>query len=328
MRIGLTFDLQLDPTDTRQAEFDPPQTIDALAGALQALGHEVVRLGSAQDLLAVGRRLTGSDLIFNIAEGAWGRCREGWAPTILDLLGVPYVGSDALGLALGLDKAMCKQLAVVSGIRTPRWIVVDERRGLPNSLPLSFPLIVKPRYEGSGIGIDRQAVVWDQAALRRRIEWLSCRLRAPVIVEEFIPFGELTVFLIGNEPPTALPVVQRPLDPMSRLSCHLVDRGGEGRTEWLCPVELTPALEAEAGAIAIAMFRALHCRDMARVDLRVSEAGAPFFLEINPLPSFDPEGSVALIAEHLGITYTDLVGRVLDAALRRLQRSARACTPP
>jgi D-alanine-D-alanine ligase len=142
------------------------------------------------------------------------------------------------------------------------------------------------------------------------------RLRQPCLVEQFIPYGELTVFLIGNDPPQALPAIQRPLDPSSRLACHVA--GSSASRSWLCPLELTPELDAEAGRIAGAVFEVLRCRDMARVDLRVDEAGGIYFLEINPLPSFDPQGAIGLLAEYLGVTYTQLIGQILNAALLRL----------
>jgi len=318
MRIGLTYNLQTHPTDDRQAEFDQPRTINALDAALQALGHTVVHLGSAEQLAAAPWRLQDVTLVFNIAEGSHGRCREAWVPMLLEHWGVPFVGSGPTAQAIGLDKAMSKRLAGASGVVTPRWGLADARDpiSVTRAGELKFPLIVKPRYEGSGLGIDASAVVHDLAALSRRVEWLTQRLGQPCLVEEFVPFGELTVFLIGNRPPEALPVVQRPIDPVSRLSCHVL---GEDVRAWLCPVEFTPQLEAAAAKIAVTMFDALRCKDMARVDLRVAEDGTLYFLEINPLPSFDPDGSLGLIAEYLGTTYRELVNQVLNAALLRLE---------
>jgi len=318
MRIGLTYDLQTNPSDDCQAEFDQPRTIAALEDALRWLGHEVVRLGNAEQLLAAPARLEHIQLVFNIAEGSYGRCREAWVPMLLEQWGVPFVGSGAAAQALGLDKVMSKRVAAASGLATPRWVVAtpDDRIAMARAGELSFPLIVKPRAEGSGLGIDAGAIVHDMEMLTRRVEWLTTRLHVPCLVEEFIAFGELTVFLIGNRPPVALPAVQRPLDPDSRLACHVA---GETARGWLCPVELTPALERAASQIAVTMFETLRCRDMARVDLRVDERATPYFLEINPLPSFDPEGSVGLIAECLGTTYTHLIGQILNAALQRLE---------
>jgi len=324
MRIGLTYDLQTDPADERQAEFDPPATLDAVTGALAELGHEPVRLGGAHELLAHPQRLKGIGLVFNIAEGSAGRCREAWVPTLLEQHGVAYVGSDPLALSLGLDKVMSKRVAVAEGIATPRWVSVEHPSFLPPELPLAFPLIVKPRFEGSGRGIDAGAVVRTRDALAARVAWLFERCGGPLVMEEFIPFGELTVCVIGNDPPAAYPAIQRPLDPATRLSCHVLT---PAPSHWECPLTLDAALDGEARRIAVTMFEAVGCRDVARVDLRVDAAGRPYFLEINPLPSFAPDGSLGLLAESLGTTYTELIGRILDAACRRLGLAARRLPP-
>lgn len=315
MRIGLTYDLQTDAADPRQLEFDPPETLDALEGALSRLGHAVARLGGAHGLLKAPWRLEHVDLVFNLAEGGHGRCREAWVPMLLEHWGVPFVGSGSVSQALGLDKAMSKRLAAASGASTPAWVAVTagDALSLARAVELGFPLIVKPRYEGSGAGIDAGAIVRDADALRARLDLLARRFGPDAITERFIPFGELTVFLIGNAPPLALPPIQRPLDPATRLACHV----SQAR-HWITPVDLTAVLEAEASRTAIAAFTALRCQDMARVDLRVDEQGRVYFLEINPLPSFDPEGSLGLLAEYLGTTYDALIGQVLAAAASRL----------
>jgi len=321
MRLGLTYDLQTDPEDLRQAEFDPPRTLKALETALGLLGHPVVRLGNAQALLGARRKLRKVELVLNIAEGSIGRSREAWVPALLERWGVPFIGSGCTALTLALDKVMSKRLAVSSGVRTPPWMAVDEPEALPRDVPLAFPVIVKPRFGGSGMGIDAGAIVGDQASLRRRVAWLFEQLKEPMLIEEFVAFGELTVFLIGNDPLASLPVVQRPLDPRTRLSCHLV-RGPVEET--LSPVELTPEVEDDASRMALTMFQALGCQDMARADVRMDHAGRLYFLEINPLPSFDPEGTLGLIAEYLGVSYEALVGRIVDAALERLKLSQPA----
>jgi D-alanine-D-alanine ligase len=286
-----------------------------VSDALQALGHEVVFLGDAHELLAAPERLSSVELVFNLAEGAHGRCREAWVPTLLELHGVPYVGSDPLALALGLDKAVCKRLARAAGVPTPRWISAFTPQALPDPLPLAYPVIVKPRWEGSGRGIDAGAVVQTASALAQRAQWLYARCAEPLLIEEFIDGGELTVCLIGNDPPQALPVIQRPVDRATRLSCHVVP---EPSAAWDTPLILDAALEAQAVGVAQTMFQVLGCRDMARVDLRVDRQGQVWFLEINPLPSFDLVGSFGLLAEATGTTYAALIGRILDAAMTRV----------
>ena len=311
MNIGLAFNLQTDPADERQAEFDPPATIQTLTQAVESLGHHVVPLGAAHDILRAPERLRGVELVFNIAEGDEGRCREAQLPILLDLFGVPYVGSDALALCVGLDKVMCKRIARAEGLATPKWIAIGRPDQLPSTIPLAFPVIVKPRWEGSGRGVDAGAVVDHREALAARAAWLFARCPGPMVVEEFAPSGELTVCIIGNEPPVAYPTIQRPLDPISRLSSHVV-RSAPAQT--IAPLILDQALDGEARRVALTMFQALGCHDMARVDLRVDAAGRVQFLEINPLPSFDPQGSFGLLAEYLGSTYPEMIQRILDAA--------------
>jgi D-alanine-D-alanine ligase len=319
MHLGLTYDLQTDPTDWRQAEFDPLATVEALEGALSSLGHHVSRMGSAVDVLRAGpRRCCDIDLVFNIAEGSFGRCREAWAPAVLELFRIPYVGSDPLALMVGLDKVMTKQLARAHGVLTPAWCAVESPAAIPATLPVRFPLIVKPRYEGSGIGIDPGAVVRDRVALEARVRWACGRFSQPVLIEEFIGHGELTICVIGNGPAEALPAIQRALDDESRLSWHVAGGVSAGRGRVLTPLEIDPRLEQEAQEAALTLFEALGCRDMARADFRVDAEGRVFFLEINPLPSFDPEGTIGLLAEHLGRSYAVVVGSMLDAARTRL----------
>jgi D-alanine-D-alanine ligase len=315
MHIGLTFDLQTDPLDPRQAEFDPPATIEALRAALAAPGHQVTLLGDAGALLRRGMKsLCDVDFVFNIAEGRGTRCREAWAPMLLELYHIPYAGSDPLALMLGLDKLACKRIASACGLITPEWLTASSASDLPAEVPLPFPLIVKPRYGGSGMGVDAGAVVRDRQALAERVDAVTAQWQQPVVIEEFISHGELTVLLVGNNPPLAYPPVQRPLDPDSRLSYHVVRPAPE---RWEAPLTLDATLEERASRAAQVMFAELGCRDMARVDFRVDRLGRVHFLEINPLPSFDPEGTIGLIAEHAGRTYAQLVQEILNAALRR-----------
>jgi D-alanine-D-alanine ligase len=157
------------------------------------------------------------------------------------------------------------------------------------------------------------------------LHWLFARCPEPMLIEAFIPSGELTVFLIGNtvpsgsrdDPPVAYPPVQRPLDPVTRLSCHVVRPAPAAAVS---PLVLEPSLERAAREASLAIFKLVGCRDMARVDFRVDEAGRLWFLEINPLPSFDPAGSLGLLAECLGASYAALISRLLKAALTRHSR--------
>ena len=317
MRIGLAYDLQTDPSASAQAEFDPPETLEAIAAALRDAGHAVVPLGGARDLLCwfPAKRLPAVDLVMNLAEGAGSRCREAWAPTLLEVIGVPYTGSDPVALAAALDKVATKRLCVAAGIPTPRWMTVEP--GAPCAWPASLrpPLIVKPRYEGSAVGIDPAAIVRDAAALQARVRWVTETFRQPALIEEFIAGGEATVCLIGNDPPEALPPILRPIDPISGLAWHA--SRATAAAQATVPVDLTPPLERALQQAAVAVFELLGCRDVARVDFRIDAQGRWYVLEINPLPNWSPTDSFGLLGESLGIGHAGMIRRLVVAAAAR-----------
>lgn len=346
MRIGLTYDLQTDPHAPAQAEYDPPETIAALTQALRRAGHVVVPLGSAATLL---RALTGVhsrqstvhsietssrrssmdygpwtvDFVFNLAEGHRGRCREAWVPTLLETFGIPYTGSGPETLALALDKVTTKRLCRAHGIPTPWWTSVASADRLPSSKMLPFPLIVKPRHEGSAIGIDAGAIVRDGATLHARVRWALAAYHEPVLIEAFIDGGEATVCVIGNDPPEALPPILRPLDPATGLAWHVAKQDAPDPSTAALPVALTPALEDALQRYAVEVFRLLGCRDVARADFRIDPQGRVYFLEINPLPNLSPTDSFGLMGECLGIGYDGMIHRILEAALARYRTVVR-----
>ena len=160
MKIGLAFDLktsvEVSPqtSDDGLEEYDPPETIEALTSHLERSGHSVVLLGGGRTFLE--RVLaTPVDLVFNIAEGrGCHRSREAQVPGVLEMLGIPYVGSDPLTLALCLDKPSAKRIAISGGVDTPRYQVIESIDDLLHlgDPPLDFPVVVKPAFEGSKIG--------------------------------------------------------------------------------------------------------------------------------------------------------------------------------
>ena len=173
-RVGLTFNLKNeyvfqpgDPQDAN-AEFDHEDTIGIIEAALCAGGHEVVRIGNAAQLLAQLDRLH-VDIVFNLTEGYAGRNRESQVPILLEMMGIPFVGADGLTLGLTLDKVMAKKILISEGIATPRFFEAKDAEDLREP-PLPFPLIVKPRCEGSSKGLSAASRVHDLASLQRQVE--------------------------------------------------------------------------------------------------------------------------------------------------------------
>jgi D-alanine-D-alanine ligase len=317
-----------DPADA-QVEYEPEETVLALEAAVRRLGHRPVRLGRPHDLLAAGAKgAVAVDAALTIAEGYGSRNREAWAPVLLEILGVPQLGSDALTLSLSLDKAWARAVVAEAGVRVaPGRVIGSEAEAWQEDAGPGFPCFVKPRWEGSSKGIGIASRADDRAALAAAVARVVERYGQPALVERFLAGPEYTVTLIGNGPPRALPVLQRALEARTRIGLHAVEpkrgeaAGAAGTAAAFAhcvPGSLSPALEAELVAQATRAFDALACRDFARADFKCDDAGRPFFLEINPLPTFAPEGSFGILAELLGRPLDDLLAEVLGEGLRRL----------
>lgn len=326
--IGLVFETfesyphDPDAPQDQHAEFEPESTIAAMEAAIRALGHAPRRLGSPRTLLeACASRagsLRGVDVVWSIAEGQGSRNREGWAPTLLEMVGLPVLGSDALTLSTSLDKLWCNRAMAAAGIPiAPQCQLGSADEAIDAHLPADFPLFVKPRWEGTAKGIRLASKVGDRAALAREVGRVARDYGQPALVEAFLPGAEYTVCLVGSDPVRALPVMQRALEAESGIGLHAVEGDGRGGLQHRLPGELDAALEARLQALAIRSFEALECRDFARVDFKLDAAGEPVFLEINPLPTFAVDGSFAILAELEGRPYPALLAEVLEVALRR-----------
>ena len=310
--IGLVYDVfgsypprPGDPPDA-EAEYEPEATVEVLEKAITHLGHRPVRIGNAHALLRDGAG--DAEAALTIAEGYGTRNREAWAPVLLEMLGVPALGSDALTLSLTLDKAWCKDVVAAAGIAVPAQASVESPDQLENlRLPAEFPLFVKPRWEGTAKGIVPSSRVEDRAALAREVARVVETYGQPALVEAFLPGAEYTVTVFGNAPPRALPVLQRALERGSGIGLHAVEGDAPpGGWSHHAPGALDGALEARLVDLALRSYRALRCRDFARVDFKLDAAGEPRFLEINPLPTFAPDGSFGILAELAGRAHEDL----------------------
>jgi D-alanine-D-alanine ligase len=322
-----------DPLDTH-VEYEPETTIELLEAAIRHLGHGSRRLGSpveVLDALRAGRSLS-VDAALNVAEGYGSRNREAWAPVLLEMAGVPTLGSDALTLSTSLDKAWTHRVVASAGVPVPAHVVLrsgDDASALDlGAAALAFPLFVKPRWEGSAKGIRTSSKVADRAGLVREVTRITRDYAQPALVEAFVPGAEYTVAVVGNDPPRALPVMQRALDRASGIGLHAIE-GGEGGSDpeqapWL-PGTLTQALEEELHVLALRAWHALDCLDFARLDFRLDADDGPRLLEINPLPTFAVDGTFAILAELEGRAPAAFLAEILDGGLRRLGLSgARA----
>ena len=290
-----------------------------------ALGHEVELLGDGEPVIR--RLLDGPrpDLVFNLAEGRGvGRCREARMPAVLEMLGIPYTGSDPLTLSVALDKDCAKQLVRAHGVPTPEWALVnpDDLTTIASRLShLAPPCIVKPALEGSSKGILACSLVHSREELLPTIERLAEAYHQPILVEEFIAGDELTVGIVGNRPPEVLGIMRVvPQQATENFVYSLeVKRDWERLVRYECPARLSPEDTQAVNEAALRAWHALGCRDLGRIDFRLRNH-VPYFLEANPLPGLSPKYSdLILLARALAIEYPELIGRIVQAALDRLE---------
>ena len=322
-RIGLTYDLRTDyifkPGDPQDisAEFDHPNTVGAIADAIESAGHAVVKIGNIHSLLENIDALD-VDIVFNICEGMNGRNRESQVPMMLELKGIPFVGADALSLGIALDKVITKKILYAHNIPTPEYTEIDSPNNI-NGSNLEFPVIVKPRFEGSSKGLNDDSIVMDRAAFRKQVDWLLKSYKQPVIAERFIRGQEFTVAIIGNNPPKALPVIQIQIDDEVDLGdrFYTFSLRHYDSLAYLCPARISKKMQNKLQELAIATHKATECRDFSRVDLRIDKDMNPYVLEINPLPSLSTEDAFGVLGQFLGVGYDRMVLQVLDAAIKR-----------
>src|SRR5690606_14902981 len=230
MTVGLVYDRFGDaepppgaPPDW-DAEYEPERTIAALEGALRHLGHTPVRLGNVPALLtAMQRGPLGLDAAVTIAESYGSRNREAHAPVLLELAGVPTLGSDALTLSASLDKHLTKVVARHAGLATPDWAVVRSPDDLAG-LDVPYPVFVKPRYEGTAKGIAPTSRCDGPAALRAEVGRQAALYRQDLLVEAFVEGAEFTVGVVGHDPPEALPALQRAVEATTGIGLHALER--------------------------------------------------------------------------------------------------------
>ena len=311
------------------AEWDNPATIAAVESALSHLG-KVVRLEATEDFPERLRKAR-PDIVFNIAEGFNGVNREAHVPAICEFYGVPYTGSDPFTLALCLDKARTKETLSFHGIPTPKFAVVAKMADIGAvGKKLGLPLFVKPLHEGSSKGITDNNLCRDGDQLARQVAFLLDSYRQPVLVEEYLPGKEFTCAVLGNgETATVLPIVGMNFEtlpagalPIYSFDAKFVwDQPENPLDIFECPARISSDLRASIERVTLDAFRALGCRDWARIDVRLDAAGTPNVLEVNPLPGIlpDPAENSCLpkAARAAGIGYDELIQSCLRLAAER-----------
>ncbi len=301
--------------DDRFEEFDAPEVPAAVAAALERRGFRACVIEDGPRLVDELRQRA-PDFAFNLAEGRSGRGRESIVPALCEHLELPYTGSDALTLAATLDKGIARRL-VAPFVAIAEGAVVEPGDPIPPDLPL--PALAKPACEGSSKGIrDATALADTRAELEVRVKELHERYGQAALVERFVAGPEVTVGVLGNrdaEVAAMLHVIPTAGDPARFVYSLDAKRDWRRRVRYAVPPELPAETVRRLRAAALAAFRALGCRDVARIDFRVDADGTPIFLEANPLPGLSPEkGDLVIATRAAGMAYDALIFRIAARA--------------
>lgn len=267
------------------------------------------------------------DIVFNLSTGIKGESRQSQIPAILEMLGIPYVGSGILAHAMALDKSVAKQIFKFHEVPTPNFQVFNTGLEEMDS-SLKFPLIVKPACEGSGFGIHKDSVVYSEKELFKKVRELLKQYQPPVLVEEFIEGREFTVGIIGNgKDKTILPILEIDFkdipEEYGKFYTFEVKTDFGDETNFYCPAPLSKEIEKAIKENASKAFDALGCRDIARVDVRL-EDDKPYIIEINSLPGLKPVYSdLPKMAEAAGMSYEELIMQILKEAIERIENNRK-----
>ena len=297
------------------------KAIKRIADSLKKGGHQVTALEGDKDLIDnleefMPRVVKGErpGMVFNLSYGIQGQARYTHVPGILEMIGLPYVGSGPLAHSLALDKVVSKMIFVQHGLPTADFAVLDDADfEMPT---VKFPLIVKPKNEAVSFGIK---IVNNEEELREAAGVIFKEFEQPVLAEQYIAGREINVGLLGNKPTEALPPAEIVFGKTGPQIYTYEDKtrksGREIGVE--CPANLDDELTAKAQQVARRAFEVLGCYDCARVDMRLDKDGNLYILEVNSLPSLGEHGSYVQGAAAIGLDFPALVNRLVDVAAAR-----------
>lgn len=295
-----------------------PATVKLVADCLESGGHNVSiidgnmhvveRLQSFMPKVIDGEQM---GMVFNMAYGIQGESRYTHIPSLLEMLGIPYVGSNPSGHALALDKVITKIIMQKHGISTPDFWVFNSAQD--DMSDVIFPVIVKPKMESVSFGLK---VVYNEDDLREAVNFVVNEFQQQALVEQFIRGREFCVGVIGNSPVEAFPILEIDLENDPDGIQTVDDKKVKPRAK-ICPAHIDDELAKRMKEESIAAFKALQLRDFARIDIRMDQDGKIYLLEINSMASLGKTGSYVAAAQVAGMDYCALVNRMLDVAAVR-----------
>ncbi len=271
------------------------------------------------------------DIIFNFIEIYKENSRfEMNIVGLMELLDIPYTGAPPLALANCQNKILAKRILNSLGVRTPKFIVF-RKFAKKYKHDLNFPVIIKPAYEDASVGIENDSIVRNEKELKERIEYVLKYFVQPALCEEFIEGRELNVAIMGDENPQALPISEIDFTEMPDHLYNIVSYQAKWepsheayhKTIPICPADLPKKIEIKAKEIAVKAFKAMGCRDYARVDMRLSKDKQLYVLEVNPNPDLTEGAGFMRSAGAAGYSYQRALKKIIKFAIARKKRNEK-----
>src|ERR687890_2534587 len=318
----------LDSEDESSKDYDP--VVPQVARTLRRLGHRVSVLGAHGDVkrLTAGLSRRRPELVFNLME-MFGDNVFGDIPVtgLLDLLGLRYTGSGPGELYLSQDKGLTKKLLAFEDILYPRFAVFSRQQAFETGGNLRMPLFVKPLRSDSSIGIGGKSLVHDAGALMERVAAIHKELEDAALAEEFIDGREFYVGVIGNSQPKALPPVEIDFTGFPEGAPKVLDskakwdeRSKEFKGTKSILATLPDELRARLQKVAVDAYRALRVKDYGRVDLRLTDTGEIYVLEVNASCYLEKSSEFAMAASASGLDYPRLIEKIINLTLERYKK--------
>lgn len=284
--------------------------------------------GSARDILAVSGAEGSNkkiDIAFPVLHGSNGE--DGTLQGLLELAGIPYVGCGVLGSALGMDKAYAKIIFEKEGLPQGKYIVLSRKETSGSAAAsadkveglLGYPCFVKPCNAGSSVGVKKAR---GREELLEAFEFAS-RYDRRIIVEEFIDGREMECAVLGNDDPIASTVGE--VVPCNEFYDYEAKYGSESTSKTIIPAELPAETVREIREYAVRAFKALDCSGLSRVDFFVhKDTGRVYINEVNTLPGFTAISMYPKLWEASGISYPELIERLIDLAVERYEDNKKS----
>jgi len=328
MRIAVLFTKREEMAEHYHQDWEGRDTNDdaySVIKALKDIGHETSVYYVDLELFEKLRKdKPNIDLIFNLCDDGFfsNPELEPHLPAILDILGIPYTGSNYLSLSLCLDKARAKGILSYHNIPTPKFQVFDKSDKVVNK-HMAFPLIVKPVHEDASIGIRDESVVYNENELRKRVTFVIKEFNQAALAEEFIDGREFNVGIIGDN--EVLPISEIRFDGLPKGKPRIVNYYAKWKrnsvdykgTKRSCPADIDEKLRRKLVNLAVMASSIMFCRDYFRVDFRVDKDGKPFVLEVNPNPDISEDAGLAAMAKSAGYPYKKMIDKIVKNALKR-----------